>query len=501
MDAGNLENLLRELALMPRSFTLQEVLDVRDPDVAPDALRQALLDDARFVVFSRTSPGKFRVISSNRLLSWFAHLNLRLAQSGLATLSRTQFANVMSSLRQSGRWDHPPQTLVDFGRRLGLVACGWKAESYVFPLAQLLIGLPSSRMGFARSVLEEFVRDPSLINLEGDSIERCLNKVLSTCATRDSQVVQRREGVFGGDQETLEQIGHDLGLTRERVWQIERRFWTKLSKDQALQLSAVRELICAIVRRQGSLVTCAEEWPLRFIAKCVSLAQAKVPHLDMVVLSATPEDFAFAQSLRRHSEFVDPGMVAEILDRGRLALSREDVGTICEAIARFCQASLSKAERVRYILGRIGQPAHYSKVLAEYNRLFPGDPSTERNILATLHREEHGVVWVGVRGVFALREWGYERPSEPLFDTVAEIVARVYKSTGRPVSFGMIVAEVGRYRQIVNQTSLMFAMHWNPKVKCISKDSFIPADPDNAGEETISDNELDRILREFEERC
>ena len=64
------------------------------------------------------------------------------------------------------------------------------------------------------------------------------------------------------------------------------------------------------------------------------------------------------------------------------------------------------------------------------------------------------MVWVGIRGTYALKEWGYERPPTKLFDAVADIVCTDYKKTGRPVSFEKICTEIGKYRQVINKESI-----------------------------------------------
>ena len=126
--------------------------------------------------------------------------------------------------------------------------------------------------------------------------------------------------------------------------------------------------------------------------------------------------------------------------------------------------------------------------------------SIEHNIHALLSWEGHGVVWIGVRGTYALEEWGYEHPSKTLFDTVAEIVEERHGATGKPVPFTVIAAEMGKYRPLVKDSSLAFAAYCNPRLKRVSKNSFVPRIPGDEGQEAIAADELDRILQEFEGR-
>ena len=148
----------------------------------------------------------------------------------------------------------------------------------------------------------------------------------------------------------------------------------------------------------------------------------------------------------------------------------------------------------------IGRPAHYSEITEVYNALFPDRPATEHNIHSFLSREEHGVVWIGVRGTFALKEWGYERPSKSLYEAVAEVVQKRWKETGKPVPFTVITAEIARYRKVVKPSSLIFATHCNPRLRRVSNDSFIPKDHVDKTQDEVSADELDKILQEFQKR-
>jgi hypothetical protein len=109
------------------------------------------------------------------------------------------------------------------------------------------------------------------------------------------------------------------------------------------------------------------------------------------------------------------------------------------------------------------------------------------------------VVWIGVRGTYALKEWGYERPSKGLFEAVADIVENRYEATGTPVPFAVIAAEMGKLRRVVKLSSLTFATHCNPRLRRVSGDSFVPRAPDDEVVEEIAEDELDRILQEFED--
>lgn len=62
--------------------------------------------------------------------------------------------------------------------------------------------------------------DPSLI-LEDDSIKENVEQWLSQLAENQQEVISRRFGLRGHERATLEDVGSEIGLTRERVRQIQ----------------------------------------------------------------------------------------------------------------------------------------------------------------------------------------------------------------------------------------------------------------------------------------
>lgn len=59
---------------------------------------------------------------------------------------------------------------------------------------------------------------------------RMVRKILATLKPSEHQVITRRFGVGRDEEETLEQIGQDFGLTRERIRQIEAKALRRLRK-------------------------------------------------------------------------------------------------------------------------------------------------------------------------------------------------------------------------------------------------------------------------------
>jgi RNA polymerase primary sigma factor len=82
------------------------------------------------------------------------------------------------------------------------------------------------------SSLGDFIEDKSAVNpqdaaIEGDLSEKTL-EVLGTLAPREARVLKMRFGIGERSNHTLEEVGQDFDVTRERIRQIEAKALRKL---------------------------------------------------------------------------------------------------------------------------------------------------------------------------------------------------------------------------------------------------------------------------------
>src|SRR3954464_7054717 len=87
-------------------------------------------------------------------------------------------------------------------------------------------------------------------------IEQVINDVLGTIEReREREIVSRRFGLYDR-RETLEQIGELLGITRERVRQLEKAVVTKLKATAGKDLphiTKVDEVLSAHLKEMGNV--------------------------------------------------------------------------------------------------------------------------------------------------------------------------------------------------------------------------------------------------------
>lgn len=88
---------------------------------------------------------------------------------------------------------------------------------------------------FLRDVIADFESDP-LADAEKKALDCELEKVLSSLSDRERIVLMHRFGLHDTKSYTLEEIGKLLGVTRERVRQIESQALTKLRNPRRSQM-------------------------------------------------------------------------------------------------------------------------------------------------------------------------------------------------------------------------------------------------------------------------
>lgn len=485
-----------------RALSLEEILDLAHPGIDCEVLQDALKSDTRFISLDGSSTGQAYFVSKKELFLWFARLTRRLAKVNQNRLNEQQLAGLMNSLSASGRWDVLPVEVVEFGQGFGFIGHAYTPGQFVFPLAHILSLIPEDIKKMSYSALESIFRQQDFDTSSSPPIHQIVDEALSCFEQKVRQIVQARAGLGKSGKKTLQQIGDELHLTRERIRQLEGKFWKGLKKP-AIKRVFIVALLYDIIRNHGSLIIEADstDAPIRqFIAICVDIPQARLPHSKLFVIGAAAADIPALKSTGWFPEEIDIDTVSTRLDStAGLCLNDQDIRTIAEIIVRFRRKQCTKGQKAYLALRAIGRHADATEITEVYNSLFPESISTKRNLHAVLNREEYGVVYIGVRSTFALKEWGYEHPEKPLFDTVAEIVNKKFKETGSPVPFEVIIAEIGKYRKVVRPASLAIAAYCNPALQCVSKNHFMPRKGSvEATEEEVSGDELDKILKEFE---
>jgi len=86
------------------------------------------------------------------------------------------------------------------------------------------------------SVLGDFVEDEERLSPEDSAANQMLKEqlaeIISTLSEREQKIIKLRFGIGGGRPHTLEEVGAEFSVTRERIRQIEAKALSKLRKNK-----------------------------------------------------------------------------------------------------------------------------------------------------------------------------------------------------------------------------------------------------------------------------
>lgn len=459
-----IRNELNYFASHHRAFCAHTVRDFSTEPVDPSKVRQHLLTDDSFIHIPGSSSLADLFISAQTLLRWLVALNIRLAAGKLSQLNSDQFFALLTSLLGFYVSHDRLSKIISYAKPFGLIYFIDSIKQYFFPLARILSFGPIRRGRFFEILLSAIDSIP--LSFE-DYMIQTLESSMSLLEPRERHVLCARYGLMGEQQRTLLDIANSLGLTRERVRQIQ----ITARKQEVLFTPFLTALLRDIVRRKGSLLyslSARESHTRAFFARCLGIPFIIIEKLDLILLGVSQISLS---SLDPPDTSLDIRFVVKQLESDNSAcLLDTDLNIIANSLIAVWRRDAKITDKLYLALKHIGKPAHFSEIADMYNSLFPENPNAEGNLHNALLRGEHGVVWAGAKGMFALSEWGYKKLTRTLLETVAHIVEQQYNKTHKPVSYEFIVTEFGKYRQLVNPSSLMMSIHSNPNVTQVRKE-------------------------------
>lgn len=334
-------------------------------------------------------------------------------------------------------------------------------------------------------------------------VESVINDVLASIEReREREIISRRYGLFDR-KETLEQIGELLGITRERVRQLEKTVMTKLTAASKKDITTVLEADKKIVEILSSAGKLAKISDLTesLTDKSTKVDQSRVAFLARLAPSITfvNENDHFHNAAALASDYSEKGV-------------REKVGHVVTAIKK-----ISKPVSIEEVAGAMGHPdanevralASVSKDLATLNGrwglmkwpmvnpknirdkiyviLYENGKQMHFNEIAeaisgsdfkrkdvttqAIHNElikDNRFILVG-RGIYALKEWGFKQ------GTVADVITEVLKEAGEPLHRDEIVKRVLKKR-FVKETTILLNLQGKDQFKRTAKATYTLAE-------------------------
>lgn len=335
-------------------------------------------------------------------------------------------------------------------------------------------------------------------------VEQIVNDILGTIdREREREIVSRRYGLFDR-KETLEQIGELLGITRERVRQLEKAVMQKLKgQGESGELPHITEVQTAFVTAIDDMgkVVRVKNLSEVFTEENNKLDQARVAFLAQLCPQLTLIDdndhFHSAVAVSTHH---DEKKVKELINKlietikehgepAEINIFAEKAGhhdhKHTESLASVSKhlATLNNRwglikwpmvnpknirDKIYVILKEHGKHMHFNEIA----EAIKGSDFKRKDVTTqAIHNElikDKRFVLIG-RGIYALKEWGYSK------GTVADIIADVLKDAGEPLHRDEIVKRVlgSRY---VKETTILLNLQGKPQFKRVAKATYTLAD-------------------------
>lgn len=330
-------------------------------------------------------------------------------------------------------------------------------------------------------------------------VEKIINDILNTIdREREREIISRRYGLFDR-KETLEQIGELLGITRERVRQLEKAVVSRLKGLAESDLPHMNEVTTTLeghIRDLGHVARISE-LTAALKLEGSKIDQARVSFLTQLVPSLAFVDesdhFHMAAGIAdTHSEKAIRDQVGHVIDGikkiGVPAKIEEIAGSLGhpDAARTKALASISKhlahlngrwglakwpmvnpkniRDKIYVILHENGKQMHFNEIAKAIR-----DSGFKRKEVTTqaIHNElikDGRFVLVG-RGIYALKEWGYKK------GTVADVITEVLTEAKEPLHRDEIVKRVLKKR-FVKETTILLNLQGKSEFKRVAKATY-----------------------------
>ena len=314
-------------------------------------------------------------------------------------------------------------------------------------------------------------------------IQKTVASLVKEVVPRNRDIVSRRFGLKSGKKETLESIGQEYGITRERVRQIEEfalKQLSKLSNDNA-DVAGYVNWTRNLIESKGGVIKEKELFRAFSGQESDSSANASllfILSVDGRLVRSSENDgfYAFwsadaqkldsfknaAATLIKSLERSGSVILFDELNSFAKKNSVDNVGaclSISKSISQniYGQVGLVSWSDVRprgvedkayLVLKRTNSPKHFGEISRLINEA--GFSNKKANV-QTVHNElikDSRFILVG-RGMYALSEWGYSA------GTVRDVLIDILKRTQKPIPKASLIAKVKDMRMVKENTILL----------------------------------------------
>lgn len=335
-------------------------------------------------------------------------------------------------------------------------------------------------------------------------IKKAAKEILETIdREREREIIARRFGLYDR-KETLEQIGELLGITRERVRQLEKAILIRLKLAAEKDLPHVAEIEKEFIKNLAEMgrASRTSELAARVGEKGDDRDRAHVAFLGTLApkLTVLDENDDYHQAIAIKDSYDEKQLKTHVDAIVKAIKENKAPLTIPELHSKVNNyehpdhvrglASISKhlahlkdqwglvkwplvnpkniRDKIYVILQEKASPMHFSEIA---NAIKDSDFKRKDVTTQAIHNElikDARFVLIG-RGIYALKEWGYSK------GTVSDIISNILKKAKEPMHRDDIVREVLKSRQ-VKETTILLNLQGKPQFKRVAKATYALAE-------------------------
>jgi hypothetical protein len=333
------------------------------------------------------------------------------------------------------------------------------------------------------------------------ALEELTKSILSTIEReREREIVARRFGLFDR-KETLEQIGELLGITRERVRQLEKAVVTRLkTAAEAKELTNLHDVeaqLAGKLSEMGNVARISDLCNALLDQESTKLDQSRLAFVSelspgLVVISDNDHFYQSVALKDVHDEKKVQKLVHSIIESIKKIGEPVEIEKVAQEVGHnnpthtHALSSTSKhlaslhgkwglikwptvnpkniRDKIYVILSQHGKHMHFNEISEAIKKSdFKRKDVTTQAIHNELIKDSRFVL-IG-RGIYALKEWGYKQ------GTVADIITEVLKEANEPLHRDEIVKRVLKSRY-VKETTILLNLQGKDQFKRVAKATY-----------------------------
>ncbi|MBU1037009.1 hypothetical protein KKF32_03155 [Patescibacteria group bacterium] len=356
------------------------------------------------------------------------------------------------------------------------------------------------------SILDKVISSKQASIINEFNPKNVVDIILEPLTDREREVIVLRHNLDLGGRKTLEKIGNNFNITRERVRQIENSALNKIKNlsDSQNIIEPIEIIFNQTLEHFGGIMS--EEMLLEEILSLVGSTEENKTYTSFMLSQLLRDRFHYSQETEKFhpawkqpsvswenyedilnllikiiEDFNEPVDLNRILSHLQknyadhpqqsyfneptvisfLKISKKVKPNPFDewGIAGWDLITLKRiSDKVYLVLKKKDEPLHFTKIAQEIDKL---KFSNKQANPATIHNElilDDKYVLVG-RGIYALKEWGYQP------GIVVEVIIDILKNATKPLTREEIIDQVLKKRFVKKSTIILSLMDKNKFIK------------------------------------